>query len=167
MGSIRRCEEFPGTGIALFEAAREQGLEGIVAKRLDSTYQPGARSPAWVKIKAFRTMECVIGGWTAGQGGRTKTLGALLLGIYRDGKLMPGRTRRHRLRRANAPRPARDAEGARVADVAVRRSRPGRISPRDGACRSSSARSEYVEITRDGTLRHPVVSRPSRRRRPA
>src|SRR6266850_512720 len=45
MGSIRRSEGFPGTGIALFEAAREQGIEGIVAKRLDSIYQPGARSP--------------------------------------------------------------------------------------------------------------------------
>src|SRR5438105_4147784 len=42
MGSIRRSEGFPGTGIALFEAAREQGIEGIVAKRLDSIYQPGA-----------------------------------------------------------------------------------------------------------------------------
>src|SRR5216683_3872064 len=63
MGSIRRSEGFPGTGVALFEAAREQGIEGIVAKRLDSIYVPGARSPAWVKIKAFRTMECVIGGW--------------------------------------------------------------------------------------------------------
>src|SRR5881397_1735560 len=91
MGSIRRSEGFPGTGVALFEAAREQGIEGIVAKRLDSIYLPGARSPAWVNIKAFRTMECVIGGWTAGQGDRTKTLGALLLGVYRDGKLQPVR----------------------------------------------------------------------------
>src|SRR5438105_2846950 len=73
MGSIRRSEGFPGTGVALFAAAREQGIEGIVAKRLDSIYLPGARSPAWVKIKAFRTMESVIGGWTAGQGGRTTT----------------------------------------------------------------------------------------------
>src|SRR5207244_8920538 len=89
MGAIRRSEGFVGTGVALFEAAREQGIEGIVAKRLDSIYQPGARSPAWVKIKAQRTMECVIGGWTAGQGGRTKTLGALLIGVYRDGKLQP------------------------------------------------------------------------------
>src|SRR5439155_1758857 len=84
---IRRSEGFVGTGVALFEAAREQGIEGIVAKRLDSLYQPGARSPAWVKVKAFRSMDCVIGGWTAGQGGRQKTLGALLIGVYHDGEL--------------------------------------------------------------------------------
>src|SRR5207247_10006856 len=98
MGSIRRSEGFPGAGVALFEAAREQGIEGIVAKRLDSIYQPGARSPAWVKIKAFRTMQCVIGGWTAGQGGRTKTPGALLIGVYRDRKLPPGGHRCSRFR---------------------------------------------------------------------
>src|SRR5207247_2118280 len=76
MGAIRRSEGFVGTGLALFAAAREQGLEGIVAKRLDSVYVPGARSPAWVKIKAFRSMDCVIGGWTEGQGGRAKLRGA-------------------------------------------------------------------------------------------
>src|SRR3989441_582216 len=87
MGSIRRSEGFPGTGVALFEAAREQGIEGIVAKRLDSIYQPGARSPAWVKIKAFRTMECVIGGWRAGQGGGHKTLRAPPHRRHRGGQL--------------------------------------------------------------------------------
>ncbi|TMC30537.1 MAG: hypothetical protein E6J27_02645, partial [Chloroflexi bacterium] len=81
MGNIRRSEQFIGTGTALFTAVQEQGLEGIIAKRLDS---PNAttRSAAWVKIKAFRTMECVVGGWTEGLGGRAQGLGALLLGIY-------------------------------------------------------------------------------------
>src|SRR5438046_6979733 len=81
MGAIRRSEQFVGTGVALFVAAKEQGIEGIVAKRLDAPYVRG-RSAAWVKIQAFRTMECVIGGWTEGEGGRSKALGALLLGIY-------------------------------------------------------------------------------------
>src|SRR5207237_6408521 len=53
MGAIRRSEGFVGTGVALFDAAKEQGLEGIIAKRVHSTYQPGARSPAWEKLKAF------------------------------------------------------------------------------------------------------------------
>ena len=88
MGAIRLSEGFPGTGIALFNAARERGLEGIVAKRLDAPYTHG-RSAAWVKIKAQRSMECVIGGWTAGQGGRQSTLGALIVGVYRDGALVP------------------------------------------------------------------------------
>ncbi len=88
MGHVRRHEGFVGEGRALFSAAQQQGLEGIVAKRLDSPYVEG-RSAAWVKIKAQRTMECVIGGWTEGKGGRAKDLGALLLGVHRDGKLDP------------------------------------------------------------------------------
>src|SRR5439155_5325993 len=83
MGAIRLSEGFPGNGIALFKAVQEQGLEGIVAKRLDAPYVSG-RSASWVKIKAFKTMECVIGGWTAGQGGRQSTLGALIIGVYKD-----------------------------------------------------------------------------------
>jgi len=88
MGPIRLSEGFPGSGIALFDAVRDQGLEGIVAKRLDAPYVSG-RSAAWVKVKAFKAMECVIGGWTEGQGGRHSTLGALIVGIYRDGTLVP------------------------------------------------------------------------------
>ena len=88
MGQIRHHDAFVGEGKALFAAVQEQGLEGVVAKRLDSPYVEG-RSAAWVKIKAQRSMECVIGGWTEGRGGREKDLGALLLGVYRDGKLVP------------------------------------------------------------------------------
>ena len=88
MGHIKRTEPFVGEGKALFRAAQEQGLEGVVAKRLDSPYVEG-RSAAWVKIKAQLTMECVIGGWTEGKGGREKDLGALLVGVYKDGKLEP------------------------------------------------------------------------------
>src|SRR5262249_27594135 len=88
IGHIKRTEAFLREGKALFAAAQEQGLEGIVAKRLDSPYVEG-RSAAWVKIKAQKTMECVIGGWTEGRGGREKDLGALLVGVYRDGKLEP------------------------------------------------------------------------------
>ena len=82
MGAIRRHEPFAAEGKALFAATVEQGLEGIVAKRLDSPYLED-RSAAWVKIKAQRSMECVIGGWTEGKGGRAKDLGALLVGVYR------------------------------------------------------------------------------------
>ncbi|MDE3112412.1 MAG: DNA ligase D [Chloroflexota bacterium] len=88
MGHVRRHEGFVGQGRALFAAAEQQGLEGVVAKRLDSPYVEG-RSAAWVKVKAQRTMECVIGGWTEGKGGRAKDLGALLIGVRRDGKLEP------------------------------------------------------------------------------
>src|SRR4051794_4708368 len=72
-----------GNGEALLEATREQRLEGIVAKRLDSRYEPGRRSGAWVKVKHTRRQELVIGGWLKGDMGRAERLGALLVG-HRD-----------------------------------------------------------------------------------
>ncbi|HEV3129814.1 MAG TPA: DNA ligase D [Solirubrobacteraceae bacterium] len=72
-------------GQALLEATRAQGLEGIVAKRLDSSYEPGRRSGAWVKIKHTLRQELVIGGWIPGDGRRRKRIGALLMGYYRNG----------------------------------------------------------------------------------
>jgi bifunctional non-homologous end joining protein LigD len=71
-----------GDGRALLEASRDQGLEGIVAKRLDSRYEPGRRSGAWIKVKNVRRQEVVIGGWVPGQGGRSGRIGALLGGVY-------------------------------------------------------------------------------------
>jgi bifunctional non-homologous end joining protein LigD len=72
-----------GQGTAMLNTARDQQLEGIVAKRIDSRYEPGRRSPAWIKIKLARRQEFVIGGWSTGSGG--SGLGALLMGYY-DGK---------------------------------------------------------------------------------
>ncbi len=59
----------------------EHGWEGVVAKRRDSTYQPGRRSASWVKDKHWNTQEVVIGGWKAGEGGRGNGIGSLLMGI--------------------------------------------------------------------------------------
>ncbi len=81
-------EHVVGHGRQLFEASKEQRLEGIVAKRLDSLYEPGRRGGAWLKIKAFGRQEFVVGGWLPGKGRRSSTLGALLLGVYEpDGAL--------------------------------------------------------------------------------
>ena len=80
-------EHVVGQGAALLEASREQGLEGIVAKRLDSSYQPGRRSPGWVKVKSVGRQEFVVGGWIPGKGKRRGTIGALALGVYEDGAL--------------------------------------------------------------------------------
>jgi bifunctional non-homologous end joining protein LigD len=72
-----------GDGAELLAATREQGLEGIVAKRLDSRYEPGRRSGAWVKVKHTQRQEFVVGGWLRGDMGRADRLGALLVG-HRD-----------------------------------------------------------------------------------
>lgn len=71
-----------GEGRALLSASAEQGLEGIVAKRLDSSYQPGLRSRSWVKVKGINRQELVVGGWLDGKGKRRGHLGALLLGVH-------------------------------------------------------------------------------------
>ena len=75
-------------GTRFVKIARDLGLEGVVAKRLGSKYQPGRRSPDWRKIKLTNTQDCVILGWTPGQGGRAGTFGALLVGAYDDGELL-------------------------------------------------------------------------------
>ena len=76
-----------GQGAALLEASRTQGLEGLVAKRLDSPYLPGRRSRLWLKVKNFRRQELVVGGWLPGLRGRAGRLGALLVGYHDPGGL--------------------------------------------------------------------------------
>jgi bifunctional non-homologous end joining protein LigD len=73
-----------GDGEALLELTAQRGLEGVVAKRLDSRYLPGRRSSAWRKVKNVRTQELVVGGWMPGEGRRSDTIGALLAGYYDD-----------------------------------------------------------------------------------
>jgi bifunctional non-homologous end joining protein LigD len=77
-----------GDGRALLRATAEQRLEGVVAKRLDSMYVPGARTRDWVKVKTIARQELVVGGWMPGKGKRRDSIGALLLGVYEpDGAL--------------------------------------------------------------------------------
>jgi bifunctional non-homologous end joining protein LigD len=71
-----------GRGRDVLKATAEQKLEGIVAKRLDAPYEPGARSSAWTKIKNVGRQELVIGGWLPGEGRRERRIGALLVGVY-------------------------------------------------------------------------------------
>jgi DNA ligase D-like protein (predicted ligase)/DNA ligase D-like protein (predicted 3'-phosphoesterase) len=78
-----------GRGEDYFRAAVAEGLEGVMAKRKDSRYEPGVRSGAWLKIRALKSCDCVIAGYTAGRGGRSPAFGALLLGLYEGGKLVP------------------------------------------------------------------------------
>jgi bifunctional non-homologous end joining protein LigD len=71
-----------GGGPELLEAARRQGLEGIVAKRCDSPYRPGKRTGEWIKTRVWRRQEFVIGGYIPGEGSRSKRVGSLLVGYY-------------------------------------------------------------------------------------
>jgi len=84
---VRTPPYFVGGGVAVLAASREQRIEGVVAKRLDSPYLPGHRSLLWRKIKNLRTQEVIIGGWRPGAGRRTGLIGSLLLGVPAAGGL--------------------------------------------------------------------------------
>lgn len=73
-------------GTAFFEQAEKLGVEGIMAKNADSIYRPGIRTKDWLKIKTHQSQEAIIAGYTQGRGSRNH-FGALVLGVYKDGKL--------------------------------------------------------------------------------
>jgi DNA ligase D-like protein (predicted ligase)/DNA ligase D-like protein (predicted polymerase)/DNA ligase D-like protein (predicted 3'-phosphoesterase) len=80
-GGLNVPDLLSGDGAEALEYSRKQQWEGVIAKKRDSTYQPGRRSASWIKDKYWNTQEVVIGGWRAGEGGRTSGIGALLIGI--------------------------------------------------------------------------------------
>ena len=146
-----------GGGARALATARELGVEGIVAKRLDSVYEPGRRSKAWIKVKNIATQEVLVGGWRSGQGSRAGTIGSLLLGLpsaaglVYAGQVGTGFTREiladldRRLRglaRKTSPfadpLPSADARGAHWVTPKL----VGEVA--------------FTEWTRDGRLRHPA-----------
>jgi DNA ligase D-like protein (predicted ligase)/DNA ligase D-like protein (predicted polymerase)/DNA ligase D-like protein (predicted 3'-phosphoesterase) len=80
-GGLNVPDLLSGDGAEALEYSRKQQWEGVIAKKRDSTYQPGRRSASWVKDKYWNTQEVVIGGWRAGEGGRTSGIGSLLMGM--------------------------------------------------------------------------------------
>ncbi|WP_448638998.1 non-homologous end-joining DNA ligase [Geodermatophilus sp. URMC 63] len=75
---------FRGGGADVHAASRDNGLEGVVAKRLDSPYRPGVRAPEWRKVKHVRMQGVVVGGWRPGKGRRAGGVGSLLVGVHDD-----------------------------------------------------------------------------------
>jgi bifunctional non-homologous end joining protein LigD len=86
-GGLNVPDLLPGDGAEALDYSRKRQWEGVIAKKRDSTYQPGRRSASWVKDKYWNTQEVVIGGWRAGEGGRTSGIGSLLVGIPAAGGL--------------------------------------------------------------------------------
>ena len=144
-------------GKAVFAASREQGLEGIIAKRLDSKYLAGKRSDCWLKLKNLRTQEIVIGGWKPGEGRRKGAIGSLLLGVPGDegldyvGHVGTGFTDKM-LRELEA-----DLTPLRRDDSPFATTVP-RAHARDAQWVEPQIVGEVVfsEWTRDGRLRHPA-----------
>ena len=157
LGQVRYTDHVEEHGEALFEAAREHGIEGVMAKRADSSYQSARRAKTWLKLRVPREARLAVVGWNEGKGARS--LGSLALAWARDGALVHAghvgsgldeatcEALLPRLRGAERPQPAfagaptprpRGAhyvEPALVADV------------------------RYTEVTSQGLLRHPVLLR--------
>lgn len=145
-----------GGGPAVLAAAREQHLEGVVAKQVESTYQPGSRARSWLKIKELRTQEVLVAGWRRGQGRRADSIGSLLLAVpTADGLRYAGRVGtgftaatlldlEHRLQPlATTQPPLGDVPRADARDARwVRPELVGEV--------------RFTEWTRDGRLRHPA-----------
>ena len=142
-----------GHGAALLEAVRAKGLEGVVAKRLDSRYEPGRRAGGWLKVKAVRRQEVVIGGWLPGEGRRRDRIGALLTGWFDDGELRFA---------GKVGTGFSERELDRLAGLLAPLERPsspfsGR-QPQRGAIYAEPvlvAEVEFTEWTAEGMLRHP------------
>jgi bifunctional non-homologous end joining protein LigD len=147
---------FDGNLAAASETSRQLRLEGVVAKRLDSIYQPGRRARTWLKMKQHPTQEVVIGGWRPGQGRRDGGVGSLLMGIptpdglryigrvgsgFNDRTLIEIEALLEPLARKTSPLVDVPREDARDAHW-VTPSLVGEVS--------------YGELTEPGRMRHPV-----------
>ncbi|WP_293052879.1 ATP-dependent DNA ligase [Mycobacterium sp.] len=146
----------PGDGAEALKYSQTRRWEGVIAKKRDSTYQPGRRSASWIKDKHWKTQEIVIGGWRAGEGRRAGGIGSLVVGIpaaeglHFVGRVGTGFTERDRsnLKEAlarlrtdespfDAPLPGRDAKGVTFVEPTL----VGEV--------------RYSEWTPDGRLRQP------------
>jgi bifunctional non-homologous end joining protein LigD len=148
---------FVGDGAAAMQASAGSGLEGVVAKRRISAYEPGRRSRNWIKVKTLRTQEVVIGGWKPGEGRRAGGIGSLLLGVFTDRGLV------------YAGHVGTGFTAAMLDDLAARmRPLARKTSPFvDEVPRAFAREAQWVrpalvaevafgEWTRDGRLRHPT-----------
>jgi bifunctional non-homologous end joining protein LigD len=138
-------------------ASRTQGLEGVVAKAVDSIYLPGRRSPSWIKVKHEHTQEVIVGGWKPGEGGRAGRIGSLLLGINNDagdlvyvGHVGTGFSDRALVELGTRLKPLQRKTSPFTGEVP-------RLHARDAVWVTPSLVGEvsYSEFTRDLRLRHP------------
>ncbi len=143
-----------GDGEAMLAASRAQGLEGIVAKRLDCQYVPGRRSQGWVKVKNKRTADVVVGGWLPGEGSRTGRLGALVVGFFKDGELRYAGRAGSGFSESELKRVQSTLESLTRDDTPFTGTQPPKLTRFVEPKLVASV--EYSDMTQAQTLRHPV-----------
>jgi len=161
---IRLSENFEVSGIEFFETAKKMGLEGIMAKKSDSTYSPGNRSKEWLKVRANKRQEMVIGGYTKNDDS-SKSFSSLLLGVFKKGKLIyTGKAgtgfndkQQKEMLKQFKPYITKAAPFLELPDI----NKPSRFRPNPPHAIAVWMKPELVcevsftEITTDGIMRHP------------
>lgn len=161
---VKLSDFFEGSGIDFYKTARKTGLEGIIAKKADSIYQPSLRSKEWLKIKANKRQEMVIGGFTNNEGS-SKPFSALLVGLY-DGKQLHyagkvgtgfNQKDQKEMMKLFKPLIASKAPFTSAPDV----NKPSRFRPDPPHATATWLKPKlvcevsYAEMTSDGIMRHP------------
>lgn len=163
-GIIRFSENFESGGTEFFSTARRLGLEGIIAKKTDSVYQPGERTRDWLKIKTNKRQEVVIGGYTQNEDSG-KPFSALLVGVYDHKKLLyTGKigtgfknTIQQEMLKQFRALIIKDSPFATEPDI----NKPSRFRPNPPKAVAVWLKPELVcevsfaEMTSDGVMRHP------------
>src|ERR1051326_5989479 len=162
--NIRLSDYFETSATEFFEAAKKIGLEGVIAKRASSTYHPGIRTKEWLKIKANKRQEMVIGGFTVNDDS-DKLFSALLVGTYENGKLMYSgkvgtgfnRKMQAEMMKLFKPLVIQKPPFTITPDL----NKPSRFRPEPPHASATWLKPQlvcevsYTEITSDGILRHP------------
>ena len=163
-GIIKLSRSFENSGIEFFESAKKIGLEGIMAKKSDSLYKPGERSDEWLKIKANKRQEMVIGGFTKNED-TSKSFSSLLVGVFDKkvltykGKIGTGfsdKVQKDMLRQFK-PLIIKTSPFKEIPDV----NKPSRFRPNPPHAKATWLKPKLVcevsfaEMTRDGVMRHP------------
>ncbi|RZJ34786.1 MAG: DNA ligase D [Flavobacterium sp.] len=161
---IRLSEVFTANGLDFFAAAEKMELEGIMAKKANSTYNPDSRSKAWLKIKANQRQEVIIGGFTNNEGS-AKTFSSLLLGVNENGKLRyvgkvgTGFNENTQKEMMESFKPLITDKSPFSVEPDV--NQPSRFRPNPPKATATWLKPElvcevsYAEVTSDGVFRHP------------
>lgn len=163
-GIIKKSQVFKHSGIDFFEAAKKMGLEGIIAKKVDSLYQQGQRTDDWLKIKASKRQEMVIGGYTKNDNS-SKLFSALLVGVFDNGRLhytgkvgtgFNDKTQREMLAQFK-PLVVKTPPFTELPDI----NKPSRFRPNPPHAVATWLKPllvcevNFAEMTSDGVMRHP------------
>ncbi len=163
-GIIKLSKSFKESGITFFETVKKMGLEGIIAKKADSTYLAGGRSKEWFKIKANKRQEMVIGGYTKNNNS-ARLFSALLAGVFENGELVYtgkigtgfNEKMQQEMMKQFAPLIVKKAPFREMPDI----NRPGRFRPNPPHATATWLKPtlvcevSFTEMTTEGVMRHP------------